>query len=90
MNISDKVVCVDDSPSCNDGSKPLELNKVYVIEGIDTTPRPSGPLGLFLVGVPNYLSKRGEVLGWKHARFRLLDELKAAAAQNQRSLQIVK
>lgn len=91
MNISDKVVCVDDSPGRNSKAKSLELGKVYVIEGVDPTPRPNGPLGLYLVGVPNYISPRGTVLGWVATRFRLLAAVKAeaaaAAAQEQQTLQ---
>ena len=80
MNISDKVVCVDDSPGRNSKVKSLELGKVYVIEGVDPTPRSNGPLGLYLVGVPNYISPRGTVLGWVATRFRLLADLKAVSA----------
>ena len=80
MNISDKVVCVDDSPGKNSKVKSLELGKVYVIEGVGPTPRPNGPFGLHLVGVPSYVSPRGTVLGWVATRFRLLADLKAEAA----------
>lgn len=93
MNISDKVVCVDDSPSKNTGQKCLERGKVYVVEGVDEEPYCDADFALYLVGVPNALhTSTGTLLGWGPKRFRLLDELKAeaAAAQNQRSLQIVK
>ena len=87
MNISDKVVCVDDSPGRGLG-KCLELGKVYVVEGVDPTPRVCGTVGLYLVGVPNRVAEDGDTIGWQHTRFRLLDELtaaSAAAAQQQQT-----
>ena len=88
MNVSDKVVCVDDSPGRGLG-KCLGLGKVYVVEGVDPTPRVCGTVGLYLVGVPNYIAEDGDTIGWQHTRFRLLADLKAeataAAAQQQQT-----
>ena len=81
MRISDKVVCVDDSPSRNTGHKWLERDKVYVIEGIDEQPYSDGSFGIYLVGVPRaFHQPTGRHLGWDPERFRLLADLQAVSA----------
>ena len=88
MHISDKVVCVDDSPSANTGRKCLELNKVYVVEGVDTQPYCDTNFALFLVGIPTEIHPTtGRILGWNPKRFRLLADLQAEAAAAQQQPQ---
>lgn len=67
----------------------MELNKVYVVAGVDGWERGNGIIGLFLVGVTSTLCQRtGLLVGWRHTRFRLLADLKAAsvAAQQEQTL----
>jgi hypothetical protein len=64
IKVSDKLVCIDDRPGAVDGSKFLELGKVYVVSGIN--PHNGDP---YIVGSPTPPS-------WRKSRFKKLDDVK--------------
>lgn len=83
MNISDKVVCVDDvfppwvaSRFC--GQLPRE-GELYVVRGYRIGRMADGrtPLHIFIVGIEGYPdSQSGEEVGFSPHRFRKLDDIK--------------
>ena len=89
--ISDKVVCVDDSPSIVSGIKLLNKGQIYVISGFDPTADnscwPIGTVSLYLVGIPMEIGPSGFYVGWASCRFRKLTHIQAEnAAKRQRRL----
>ena len=74
FQINDKVVCVDDSVSCQTGEKLLCNGVVYVVDGTDGVPDKTGGDGIFLVGI------RRLPMGWRASRFRKLSDIKAENA----------
>ena len=87
FNVSDKVVCVDDTPAL-DGHRfwtPkgfVKCGAVYVVAGSVETGR--GP-GILIVGLPSYEVIRADGVatenGWNPSRFILLSKAKAEHAR---------
>lgn len=79
FQVSDKVVCVDDSPGRSCREKHLVLGMIYVIEGFND----KGPndFGLWLTGQPK---------PWLATRFRKLSDIKAENALKNKQTEPVK
>ena len=89
MNVSDKVVCVDDSPSCKVGIphdacpeiKNITKGTVYVVDQVNDR-------NVKLVGHPKVCPTCGIGIGWRKHRFRRLEEMKSEAANKQHDDQV--
>ena len=82
FEVSDKVVCVDDSPGRATGLKELTKGVVYVVCGVQECPHGysfSSGAGLRLTGVPDF------GLYWDSRRFRKLSEIKAENAERAKA-----
>jgi hypothetical protein len=82
FNVSDKLVCVDDSPNANTGETvPLKKGAIYVVRGMDLDEDILGMVGVLLVGLTTGVRTcrdgTGGELGFAASRFRKLSEVQA-------------
>lgn len=86
FQVSDKVVCVDDSASSITGDRPLKKGVVYVVEATDGVPDKDGNEGIWPVGIRTLTP----LVGWSARRFRKLSEVKADNALKNAGKELVR
>lgn len=72
LQISDKLICVDDSPTIF-RTRPLKRGTVYVVRGIDTAD------GIRVVGITLPIFRDGTEWAFRPSRFRRLADVQAEA-----------
>ena len=82
FQVSDKVVCVDDSPSTANNhwrgrDLPILKGEVYVIQAVWECVKPRGVVVCDLVGIASDTNPNGRPIGFRISRFRKLTEIQA-------------